>query len=136
MDCDGLEELLDQLNLQLDNADSFSGDLSTQSTQDEPNRLFHKGKEYLEVSNLARPIRKSTAKSTSPVWKLGVELEQVDNGARCWQCLICKKTDKVTIYTAAATSGAKRHLEDDHDIRIKDKRFILLNKQNQAAPED
>jgi hypothetical protein len=44
--------------------------------------------------------------------------------------------DQVTVYAAAATSSAKRHLEDDHNILEKDKRFILLNKQNQAASED
>jgi len=36
MDCDGLEEFLDQLNLQNDDTDFFSDNLSTQSTPSTP----------------------------------------------------------------------------------------------------
>ena len=50
-------------------------------TPDEPNRLFIDGEEYLEASNLARPVHKGAGKKISDVWKLGVQLQQVDDGA-------------------------------------------------------
>src|SRR5438552_17178807 len=70
MDYGNLEKLLDQINLQTDDGD-HSTDIytqsSTQSTPDknhEPERLFIDGIEYLEVLDLARPIRDSTAQKS------------------------------------------------------------------------
>jgi hypothetical protein len=74
--------------------------------------------------------------SPSSVWKLGVELQRVNNGVKYWQCLVRKKMDQSTIYAAAAISGSFKHLKNDHGIVEENNRFIRLGKQKRIAYED
>lgn len=143
MDHDDIDDLLNHLELQTldtDNSD-LSSEVFSQSTQattgdnDEPKSQFIDGKEYIESMNLARPIRKGRGKSSS-VWRLGIELKRVDDGAKFWQCLICKRMNKSTLYTAAATSGPFKHLKNDHNIVEENKRFVWLEKQKRLVSEE
>lgn len=75
---DNIDNLLDGLNVQ--NPDTDDSNLSSEVTQatagdnEEPNRLFINGKEYIESTNLARLTRKGRGgKKSSSVWKLGVD---------------------------------------------------------------
>jgi hypothetical protein len=111
VDRDDIDDLLDDLDVQTpdtDDSNLLSEVLSESSTaagdNHEQNSLFIDGNEYVETRNLARPTRKGGGKKKSCVWKLGVELKRVDDGAKFWQCLVCKKKDKSTIYTAVVTS--------------------------------
>jgi hypothetical protein len=49
--------------------------------------------------------------------------------------MICKKMNKSTIYTAAATSGPFRHLKNDHGIVKEDKRSVRLEKRKRLDSE-
>jgi hypothetical protein len=135
MDRDTIDDLLDSLNQALDTDDSdLLSEVFSQSSfagdNDEPNRILINGHEYIESTNLARPIRKAGGgKKTSPVWKISVELQRVGDNAKFWQCLICKKMNKSTIFTAAATSGAYRHLKKAHFIVEENKRLVRLEKR-------
>lgn len=144
MDHDDIDDLLNHLELQTPDTDnsSLSSEVFSQSTQattgdnDEPNSQFIDGKEYIESTNLARPIRKGHRKKSSSVWRLGIELKRVDDGAKFWQCLVCKRMNKSTIYAAAATSGPFRHLKNDHNIVEENKRFVRLEKQKRLVSEE
>ena len=94
------------------------------------NSLFIDGSGYV-----ARPTRKSDGKKKSNVWKLGVELKKVDDDTNSWQCLICKRKDKIAIYTATATTGAFRHLESEHGVVEKDKRLVRVEKPKRLESE-
>ena len=141
MDRDTIDDLLDSLDQtpDIDDSDLSSEVFSQSSTagdNDEPNRILINGHEYIESMNLARPIRKAGGgKKTSSVWKLGVELQRVGDGAKSWQCLVCKSMNKSTIFTAAATSGPFRHLKKDHCIVEENKRFVRLKKQKHLSFE-
>jgi len=113
----------------------FSESSTAASDNHEQNSLFIDGNEYVETRNLARPTRKGSGKKKSSVWKLGVELKRVDDGAKFWQCLVCKRTDKSTIYTAAATSGPFRHLKNEHGIIERNKRFVRSEKPEHLDSE-
>ena len=136
MDHNDIDDLLNHLELQT--PDTNNSDLSSkvfsQSTQattgddDKPNSQFIDGKEYIESMNLACLIRKGHRKKSSSVWRLGVELKRVDDGMKFWQCLVCKRMNKLTIYAAAATSRPFRHLKNDHNIVEENKRFVQLEK--------
>jgi hypothetical protein len=52
------------------------------------------GTEYVEAKSVARKSRKG---KRSSVWKLGIELKRVEDGAKFWQCLICKRVQKKSI---------------------------------------
>jgi hypothetical protein len=142
MDHDNIDDLLNELQLEssdTDDPNDSSEVFSQSSTQaitgdgDEPNSLFIDGEKYIELKSLARPIRKGCSKKTSNIWKIGVALQRVDDGAKYWQCLVCKRMNKSTIYTAAATTGAFRHLKKEHSIVEENKHFVRLEKQNRLA---
>jgi len=99
------------------------------------NSLFIDGSEYVETTNPARPTRKGGGKKKSNVWKLGVELKKVDDDTNFWQCLICKRKDKIAIYTATTTTGAFRHLESEHGVVEKDKRLVRVEKPKRPESE-
>jgi hypothetical protein len=78
-DFDNIDSLLASANEANsdDDSDLESGDPSESQT------ILINGKEYVEVKNVAKPIRKAGGgKRTSSVWKLGVELQRVDDGVR------------------------------------------------------
>src|SRR5436190_14791718 len=64
-----------------------------------------------------------------------IELKRVDDSTKFWQCKVCKKMNKSTIYTAAATSGPFRHLKNDHGIVEENKHFVRLEKQKHLDSE-
>jgi hypothetical protein len=140
MDSDNIDDFLDSLDIQSPSANDFdllseSSTLANAGNNDKQNSLFIDGKEYVESTNLARPIRKGGGKKSSSIWKLGVELKRVDDGAKFWRCMICKKMNKSTIYAAAATTGPFRHLKNDHGIVEENKRFVRLEKQKHLDSE-
>ena len=138
MDFEETDELLYSLNTSTPDADNsnLSSSLPDTGDDDEGSTLIIDGKEYVETQNLARPIRKSSSKKSSSIWKLGIELKRVDDSAKFWQCVLCKKKDKFTLYKTSATSGAFRHLKKEHRIVEANKRFIRLkNQTNSKASE-
>jgi len=92
--------------------------------------------EYVESKKLACQIRKGGGgKNTSSIWRLGVEVRRLEDGAKSWQCLLCKNENKVSIYNVAATTGSFRHLKVEHGIVEMDKRFVRLEKQGGLISE-
>jgi len=84
MDSEELDELLDSLNSQTSDTDDcrdsdFSSDEASISEDNEPSTLLIDGMEYVESQNLAEPIRKSSAKKSSSIWKLGIQLKRVND---------------------------------------------------------
>src|SRR5205809_5576008 len=116
MDCDTINNLLDSLNQtpDTDNSDHSSevfSQLSTAGDNDKPNHILINGHEYIESTNLMHPIHKaSSRKKTSSMWKLSIELQRVGDSTKFWQCLVCKRMNKSTIFTAVVTSGAFSYL--------------------------
>ena len=132
MDFEETDELLYSLNTSTPDADNsnLSSSLPDTGDDDEGSTLIIDGKEYVETQNLARLIRKSSSKKSSSIWKLVIELKRVDDSAKFWQCVLCKKKDKFTLYKTSATSGAFRHLKKEHGIVEANKRFIRLENQS------
>ena len=131
IDLEEIDQLLDSLNTSTPDADNseLSSSQDTVSDDDERSTLLIDGMEYVETQNLARPIRKSSAKKSSNIWKLGIELKRVDDGVKFWQCTLCKKKKKSALYTISSTTGPFRHLKKEHQIVEVNKRLVRLECQ-------
>lgn len=140
MNLDIIDDLLATANAETPDADGSESDLSyiiaDDYDDDEPTRLFIDGTEYVQTAGLAHPIRKGGGKKSSSIWKLGVELKKVEDGTKFWQCSVCKRMNKSTIFTTAATSGPFRHLKSKHGIIESNKRFVRLEKQKTITFEE
>ncbi len=139
MDLEEIDQLLDSLNTSTPDADNsdLSSPLPTASDDDEGSTLLIDGKEYVETENLARPIHKRGGKKSSNIWKLGIELKRVADGAKFWQCMLCKKMKKKhTLFAVSSTSGPFRHLKKEHEIIEINKRFVRLENQTSLDSED
>jgi hypothetical protein len=134
MDIDSIENLLYNLNINTDDEVS-SQSPGTDDVNENDSVLIVDDIEYVEAKNVARKTRKGTGKR-SIVWKLGIELKRVEDEARFWQCLVCKRVmNKSTIYSASATSAPFRHLKTEHGIIERDKRFIQVEQEADSNSE-
>ena len=122
MDGDSFDDFMDSL-LSEDGSNLDAADI------DSDHKVILDGKEYIETKHLARPVRKGGAAKSSSIWRLGTELKRVDDGVKFWQCLICKKINKSTLFTSTATTSSFRHLKNEHGIVEENKRLIRLDQK-------
>jgi len=143
---DDIDELLNNLNIQED-VNIQEGDIQEDETELDESALLSEilgesesaietatedngkedkltidGRKYVEVAKLAR---KGASRNRSSVWKLGIELKR-DDGAKCWQCLVCKRRNKLTVYAASATTVPFRYLKTEHRIEEQNKHLVRL----------
>jgi hypothetical protein len=113
----------------------------TPKTRNDPKRFVFRGEEFVEVKNVAKPVRKGKGRKgkgkteedqkTSMIWKLGKEVERLSDGKAHWLCGICKAKGITTVFSSEATSGPRRHLEK-HGITQHNGR--LFHKKGQKSP--
>jgi hypothetical protein len=82
----------------------------------------------VEAKSVAR--KSWQGKEVKCVELLGIELKRVEDGAKFWQCLICKRVQKKSIiYSATATTSPFRHLKVEHGVVERNKRFVRLEQE-------
>jgi hypothetical protein len=139
MDVESIDDLLRDLNIDTDDEDPIQpATLAEAGPGDNDNSeiiLTIDGTEYVEVKKIARKTSKGTGGKRSSVWKLGIELKRVRDGARFWQCLVCKRKKKLTIYTAAGTSGPFHHLKVERGVVERNKRFVRSGQEECSDSE-